>query len=364
MSDEKMMAVRKEIERVISSVFPAQYLCYVFDDRITIQDVSLQIMMECCKYAHDTVSPKHSLRHHLQKAEMKGDDDRMIIQNTLKKINTHRSAEYQIRKQQTGIEIDGLLPKKMDDIEAKLSGYELNEFQFWEIQNVHDMKLVDAILKNKFKAKNFKGEYFQDYAKEYDSTIGSIISKAESEDDQTMVFSSLALFTLEWKYNFDFYYKIAEEMETQRINSIPELPRRCSLFCGPVALSSVLSVFSPGIVNDIIHTDSRMLLIREKFVHEFACIPAGEQFESMAQQYVEAMVIVASIQIQMTYCGMNIREWFVKNTTMEDWAAVMKEYDVAQCFVPHKQWSKKRIGFVKKFYTATYTDFKNPGFRS
>lgn len=93
MFNEKVEAVKSTIENVIDSVFPSKYLDYVFGGKIEPEDVVFQILMECCKYAYDTVSDKHSLRYHLQRRGMSEDDTRMVVQRTVKKINTFRQAD-------------------------------------------------------------------------------------------------------------------------------------------------------------------------------------------------------------------------------------------------------------------------------
>lgn len=362
MLNERMEAVRATVQSVIQKVFPEDYLDYVFSDKITIEDLCVQIMMECAKYAYDNSSPKHSLRYHLRKAGLSEDDGRAMVQRSLKKINRYREEEYYYRKRENGIELAGLLPKRMDSIEEKLDGYAFNDFQFWEILNVHDMKLVDAIVENRFSAKNFKHSMFCDDAEEYDRIITKMLSLPEDAEDYDLLFSSLALFILEWKYNFDFYYELACEKENQKVLQVPDLARRCSLFCGPVGLTSRLVISHPMIVPGPIHTDSRLLLLRKKYVHEFIC--AGEEkFGLIELQYSEALVIIATVLTRMTFQGEIIREWFVNHTAMEDWASIAQEYNVTQCFVRGKEWTKKRINFVKEIYRATHTETKNPEIR-
>ena len=83
------------------------------------------------------------------------DDERMLHQRTVQKINDYRMQEYLTRKEQIGIELDGLLSPNMKDIKEKIEGYQFNDFQYWEINNVHDMRLVSAITDNRILSKNF-----------------------------------------------------------------------------------------------------------------------------------------------------------------------------------------------------------------
>lgn len=353
MLNNKMQEVFKAIKQVITNVFPDEYIFFLLEDKIDLDDLVMQILFECCKFAYDSTAKKSSLRAHMTSPGR--DDERMLYQRTVKKINDYRMQEYLTRKEQIGIELDGLLPPKMKDIKEKIEGYQFNDFQYWEINNVHDMRLVSAIADNKILSKNFSKQLFITYANEYDDIICTMKEKSE-EGPEGMVFGSLALFTLAWKYAFDFYYNVAVEMDRIGQKHIEDVKRKCSLFCGPVGLISELP---PQYTGGIIHTDSRMILIREKFVSSFLDLSETDEV-----RYREALVTVSSMLMRMTYQGTNIRKWFVENTTVEDWASVMEEYDVFQIFVSNKNWTNKRIRYVKEIYKKLRQTHKNPDFRS
>ena len=350
--NDKIQKVFETIKQVIMDTLPDWYIHFLLEDRINLDDLAMQILFECCKYAYDSTAEKSSLRAHMASPEL--DDERMMLQRMVKKINDYRMQEYLIRKVQTGIELDGLLPPKMDNIRAKIEGYQFNDFQYWEINNVHDMRLVSAIVDDKIVNKNFTKQTFIDYADEYDDVIRAMKVKSE-EGPEGMVFGSLALFTLAWKYAFDFYYNVAVEMDRTGVKHIEDVERKCSPFCGPVGLISILpSQYTGG----VIHTDSRMLLIREKYVPAFLDISETDE-----SRYTEALVTVSSILMRMTYRKINIRNWFIDNTTVEDWASVMEAYNVFQIFVPDKNWTNNRIRYVKEIYKAL-RQMQNPDFRS
>ena len=347
-----MQKVFKTIKQVITSTLPDQYIYFLLEDRIDLDDLVMQILFECCKFAYDSTAKKSSLRAHMASPEL--DDERMLHQRTVKKINAYRMQEYLTRKEQIGIELDGLLPPNMKDIKEKIEGYQFNDFQYWEINNVHDMRLVSAIADNRILSKNFTKQIFIEYANEYDDVIRTMKEKSE-EGPEGMVFGSLALFTLAWKYAFDFYYNVAVEMDRTGQKHIEDVERKCSLFCGPIGLVSVLP---PQYTGGTIHTDSRMILIREKFASSFLNLSETDE-----DRYREALVTVSLMLMRMIYRGTNIRKWFVENTTVEDWALVMEEYNVFQIFVSNKNWTNKRIRYVKEIYTLRQAN-KNPDFRS
>ena len=351
--NDKMNRVYKTVKQVITDLYPPLYVRFLLEDKITLDDLAMQIMFECCKYAYDSTAKQSSLRSHMESPEL--DDQRMMYQRTIRKINGYREKEYCMYKEQAGIEVDGLLPPKMDDIREKIEGYQYNDFQYWEINNVRDMRLATAIADDKILSKNFTKQTFIDCAKEYDEVIKAMKEKA-AEGPEGMVFGSLAVFTLAWKYAFDFYYNIAVEMDRTGIKSICDVERKCSLFCGQVGLKSILPPMCGG---GMIYTQSRMVLMREKYITAFANLTEKEE-----RHYIEALVMVASMLVSMTYRKINIMKWFVDNTTVEDWASVMKDYNVFQIFVDNKVWTNKRIRYVKEIYMAMRRQGKNPGFRS
>ena len=48
---------------------------FLFEDKINIDDLAMQILFECCKYAYDSTSKKSSLRSYMDSPEL--DDERM-----------------------------------------------------------------------------------------------------------------------------------------------------------------------------------------------------------------------------------------------------------------------------------------------
>lgn len=58
---------------------------------------------------------------------------------------------------------------------------------------------------------------------------------------------------------------------------------------------------------------------------------------------------VSSMLMRMTYQGTNIRKWFVENTTVEDWALVMEEYDVFRYLYRIRAGQTKELDMLKKY---------------
>lgn len=78
-----MQKVFKAIKQVIMGTLPNRYVQFLLEDKINLDDLALQILFECCKYAYDTTAKKRSLRAHMSSPEL--DDERMMHQRTVQK---------------------------------------------------------------------------------------------------------------------------------------------------------------------------------------------------------------------------------------------------------------------------------------
>lgn len=74
----------------------------------------------------------------------------------------------------------------------KISGHELNKFHFWELQNIHDMHLVKAIVDKRIGKGNFTLDKMQEYSDEYDCFVDSI--KKIGMKNIKIVYSTIWLF--------------------------------------------------------------------------------------------------------------------------------------------------------------------------
>ena len=148
------------------------------------------------------------------------------------------------------------------------------------------------------------------------------------------------------------------------VNRIPDMERRIAAFCGNPVINSLLLQIAPRLVGGTIRMDSRMLVARRKFIHDIVTVPE-EEFEKDLTRFWESLVIVASILKNMIYRNTPIREWFIQNSTPDDWATVFRDYDIYQVFIPDKDWTdKKKIRYVKDMYNKISFDYKNPENRS
>ncbi len=365
MLNDKMHTIAKTIEEVIIHTLPVEYQLFLFEGKITLGDIVGQVLVECCKYAYDNTAEKHSLNYYLKNIEASieiEDSERMVRKRTMDYIQERRTIQYDAFLSK-GVTLDGLKAPNMKNIEDRLTGYKINAFQFWEINNVHDMQLVKAIVERRISKKNFSNDMFIECATEYDS-IFIKSSKVWNSSDENFLLDFLTLFTLEWKYSFDFFYELANEMVKCNVTEISDMERRIIAFCGNPAINSLLLQIAPRLVGGTIHMDSRMLVSRRKYIHDIVTAPK-EEFEKDLTRFLESLVVVASMLKYMTYQNIPIREWFIQNSTPDDWAAVFRDYDIYQAFVHDKDWTdKKKIRYVKDMYNKVSFDYKNPKNRS
>lgn len=361
MLTDRMTGVAQAVQNQILTVFPAEYLQQTLSGKITLKDIILQILVECCKYAYDNTQEKHSLDYYLGGAASVDDSEKMQHQRTLNYIKEKRKIlDKQLRAE--GWIVDGMVLKDMKDVEEKKKGYSINEFQFWETCNVHDMRLVKDVVNREIGNKNYSTQKLQEISDEYDNFVNALRDDWNGNNKKPL-FDFLAMFTLEWKYSFDFYYEISEFMVGARVKTMPDVKNRIGLFTSPQTLYSELLLTHPEIFPRPTLAESRMIVARRKYIDDIIMADA-HSFELVKRQFAEALVIMSAILNQMTLEGIPIREWFVKKTEPKDWISAFKEYDVFQAFISPKQMDKKKTRIIKDIYNIMSLDYKNPDFRS
>jgi len=104
------------------------------------------------------------------------------------------------------------------------------------------------------------------------------------------------------------------------VKEIPDEKRRLGVLCADVSSLSLMGYsFS-------IH--SRLATARKKFIDLIIDEPIGsEKYAIEEQRLLEILGLISNTCENMTIGGILIKDWFVKNTDMEDWAAICMEYD-------------------------------------
>jgi len=343
-----IIKIGSAITKYILSAFNPDYLDSVFGGTIDIDDLVDQVILECIKKAFDSTEEKHSLRYYLKiNGDGFSDDIRMRYSRLMAIVNEAKKNEVEFIKL-FGVDVDAeSVLKSMNNFSDKIDGYELSEMNFFEINNLGDLDLIKAIINHRMSdVHKIDNTRFKEIAAQYDKRILSWKELAQN-DDRSMVFFSLAYFTIEWKYAFNFLYECALVME-----KYPEL-------CENEVLSKINMLFGyKDFMTEIGHvtTDSRMVGYREKLVEDFF------SFQELRYQYSELLGLVTLLKEKTLIENEPVEKWFIENTNINDWASFFREYDVFKYATFEKNWSNKRIRAVRKLMNSVFP--KNPENRS
>lgn len=372
MLNKKMSYVAWYVDSWLRCVIPKPYRTLVFEtDRIDVHDIVAQVMVECCKHAYDVTEPTLSVSAHAGGAgqvhvSKSANRERGRLQRTLDYANKHRTALYNYGLSM-GLDMpEGLLPPSMETVKEQTDGYQLTDFQRWELENIHDMELVKAIAKGRITtAKKVSINRYLDMASQYDETIHGFQLDWEKPDGNA-VFDFLALFTLEWHYSFDFFYELACEMSKYGVKTIPSIESRLPVFCTPHVLTSAVQETDPELFGDQpTITNARMLVLRRRYIHDIVTA-SDDEFAMSIILFEQAQAFVSHTLSCMPFEDMSLFEWFEKKSSSDDWESVFREYDVFQVFARPKEWEDdiKKAAYVRRMIEATFHSPKNPDFRA
>lgn len=367
MLNEKMDKVAAAIVEVLMKELSIRDQLFLFDGQTNVYDLAKEVMSICCRDAYHFQAAKHSLRHYLEDEGFGKESDhwhaaRMRNQRTLDYINERRAIAAEHHKE-AGHYGDGLEPPPMNDIADKLDGYKLDAFQFWEIGNVHDMRLVKAIVDRRFSRKNYSADdVARDFA-EYDQAMAKKKAVWNEMEGEEAYLAYLAFQTLESKYSLEFIYRIACEMARSGKPEPPNLGRRVMAYCGEVGGYSCLDLARLSQV-DHVGFDCALIGRRNDYIEEIVSFD-GDELELSLQRAFEARVAVALLVSRMTYRGTPIQQWFNENTSVNDWLSVSRYCAYFDVWDNDKDLSDKRVvRGIKRIYSAISWDYKNPDFRS
>ncbi len=200
--------------------------------------------------------------------------------------------------------------------------------------NIHDIAALKAFVENRLSdVKKVSNTSFEEMMKEYDKNVDEW-KKKSNENDYNKVFYSLAFFTIDWKYGFEFAYLLARKMEQLGVKEVDK--NFFSILCARMTIQSFLGCE--------VRIDSRMIKPRQNMID--VLVPAdlkwSDEIEFDQRCYAELLVIMAQLNNGIKLAnGNTLREQFAKETTMEDWASFFKEYDIFAA------WNKKELSSVR-----------------
>lgn len=304
----------------------------------SVEELRNCIIMFILKDLYHSTESKYSLRKHRKYDD--ADDIRMRDSRNMEYVQHYRKLQYEQIKYNLGIEIDELRVKNFETIERKIEGYKLTSMQYFELKNIEKYPLLKAIINKRIcDVKKISNAVFREYMKEYGSLVDELIKKLDGSDDD-VIFGTIALFTLEWKYNVEFFYSCtinAEKVKTQEV-PINRLASLCANVSIPLT-QDCTQTFS---------TESRFILNRLKLVHniynssEFNWI----EIENKICDYLRVCYYIKPEQVD-ELCMLKI-------TTRKQWADFFrKHYNLKEIYVK-KEWSNKRIRYMRNTYDIIY----------
>ena len=355
-----MTAVANEIGDRIFKNYDEEYLRLLFSGGLVVEDVIFQVLVECCRFAYLWNAEKHPLKYYVERDGLELELARKNAERIIDYIRGHFELEEKRLKET--INVDILKPDlKLRKQANRYPNYELSEFQYWELQNIHDMELIKAIVERRIRAsnKNFTSDRFITMASQYDAIIANQRKNYKKNPDST-VFSTLALFTLETKYSFEFFYMLATEMEAARVTQIPGMKDRLMATAGQYKCTSCLPDICPNYAcDDDRFVQDPMILQRQRFAKKIVNHPEDGCGELWLWRIIEANVLANAVQSHIRLNGKPMRTWFAEDTDIDDWASVFEVYDVFSLFTEEKRWSLAKIRAVRKMYEGLSANYKS-----
>ena len=354
----RMHQIADEIGNTIINSYNKVYLDRLFSCGVSIEEVIIQVLVLCSRYAYLTNAERHPISYYLAKDGINSEWARKEYERTIKYVKEKNTLLNKHLEETMG---ESIRVPHMELLRKsnRYPEYSFSPFQYWEGRNIHDMELVKAIIGRRISSSKVVSiERFITISNEYDKIINEIKQTYGKSADDT-VFSSLQLFTLQTKYAFDFFYELATKMENKKINEIPDMKNRIIAIAGAYKYPSILPDICPEGASDIdCKIEYPFIIQRRHIMDRIIMDEKGGKIEDILNGYMEANVLSNAIRSHMFIGGVRLPLVFAQETSVEDWASVFEVYDVFRTFVPQKEWTDERIKLVRKMYNLVSIDYK------
>lgn len=303
-------------------------------------------IMQLIKDAYYETEPKNSLRHH------RGTDDdaaRMQDSRNIAYAQHYRNLQYQHILETTDISIRELLPEKVGTREEKLHGHEKTTMQYFELNTLAQHPIFKAIVSKRIcSVKKIPNPTFKEYMDDYEDLIKGLLEGLDGNDEE-VVFSAIALFTLEWKYPIELFYACVENAEKIGTTTIPQ--SRIFQLCTQHARMLLPSSTT------ILNTESRFVLHRMKLVpfaydDTFPWAVVDEKlYHYLVMKYHFNQIIIHHD---------SLAEYYGMISTRKDWADFIRSnYDLRSLY-KRKEWTNKRIRYFRKLFDTMISELPTP----
>lgn len=346
MGDVMELDILEIIDDMLENFFPQPDLYDI--SPFSIENLRDCIIMFILKDAYYLTESKLSLR---ENRGTDADDLRMRDSRNIAYAQHYRCLQYDDIKARTGIVVPELLSADVETMRGKLKGHKLTPMQYFELNTLAETPLLKSIVNKRIcDVKKVSNTTFLEYMQDYDNLVSLLLKKLDGSDED-VIFGTIALFTLEWKFDVEFFYTCAIHAERFGIQAIPV--DRLGALCAE------LSMLIDTECKTTIHTESRFVLHRQKLV------PAIYNYSESDWKYTVEDKICHYLKAKYQIQNNIIHKWdmagfFARYTTREQWARFFREhYDLRQIYAP-KEWNNKRIRYMRRIYSAVIKDQPTP----
>ena len=302
-------------------------------------------IMEMIKDAYHETAPRQSLRSLRGKD---ADDARMRDSRITKYAQHYRTLQFEHIKNTMGREIPELLPDDVKSMMGRLEGYHFTEMQYFELNTMVAHPLFKAIVNKRIcDVKKVSNDTFREFLADYDSLTQGLLKKLDGSDED-VIFATIALFTLEWKYCVELSYSCAVNAESTGAKDVP--------FDRFAVLCAELSFPIPPEFTTILNTESRFVLHRMALVPAIFLSAGWKEIEAKLRDYLTIRYYLK----QGIMHKWSLPEYFCGITTRSQWADFIRQhYDLRNIYTT-KVWTNSRIRYVRNLYQAIIQDQKPP----
>ena len=311
-----------------------------------VKIVADYITFEYIKYSYDSCDEKHSVRYYI--GDKYSDSERGIQTRNRERMVKYKQKEIERYKELYSGQEDRF--KDMSIMKNRMKGHEITRMNYLEQNIFHDISVLEKIVTGSISdSDSVKEADFCELFGKYDDKVKKLMADSQKSDED-MVFSSLALFTLEWCFGIETVYNLACMMEEDNVQEIDF--NKLIMLCGRIEVESRFGSW--------VHTDSRMVRERILFLpylylcedeNAMARLDEAEENEEVFDKVREILVLVEYYKsLYETESGELYKEWFKKESNIHDWASFMRYYNVFVIW-EEKEWPQhKRIKNMRKIF--------------
>lgn len=299
------------------------------------------------KNAYNETESKASLRAH---RGTDSDDVRMQDSRNMAYVQHYRNLQYQDMIERIGYGEHELLPDDVDSMEGKLTGHQKTAMQYFEMETIARYPLLKAITSRRIcDVKKISNKTFMEYMAEYDELISSLIEGLDG-DDEEVIFSAIALFTLEWKYQIELFYNCAVNAEQTNTTDIPHTK------IAELCVDCEMPIYTDYPVVRNLFIQSRFVLHRMKLVPLIYDGSAWDEIEEKIYHYLVMNYEFDKTLVHHDY----LYEYYARISTRAQWADFIRNnYNIREIFKP-KEWNNKRIRYVRNLYNEFIKEMPTP----